>query len=102
MTVGEMDGSMVPNEILPILGPANEQGGFTVILYVLVELLRGLSLSVSLTSKVKVPDKVGVPDISAVSDGDGTGIKNRPGGRLPAVIDQKYGVTPLEAVNVVE
>jgi hypothetical protein len=50
---------------------------------------RGLSLSVRVTVKVNFPDRNGVPDISAVSDGDADGTRDRPGGGLPLVIDQK-------------
>ena len=101
-TTGE-DGSMVLKEILPILGPAaNEQGGATLMVYELFKICPGTLLSVRVIVKVKFPDCTGVPDISAVSEGDGDGVKKRPGGRLPAVMDQKYGALPLDPVKVAE
>ncbi len=70
--------------------------------YELFKICWGKLLSMRVTVKVKFPDWTGVPDISAVSDGDGDGVKNRPGGRLPAVMDQKYGVVPFDPVKVAE
>jgi len=96
------DGSILLNEMPPILGPANEQGGATLKVYELFVLCCGTLLSLRVTVKVKSPDWTGVPDISAVSDGDGDGVKNRPGGRLPDVIDQEYGVVPFDPDKVAE
>jgi hypothetical protein len=100
-TTGE-EGSILLKEIPPILGPANEQGGATLMVYELFKICWGTLPSMRVMVKVKSPDCTGVPDISAVSDGDGDGVKNRPGGRLPAVMDQKYGVVPFDPVRVAE
>ena len=87
---GVRDGLILPNEMIPILVSKKEQGGVMVTLYVLVSVVFvGAELSVRVTSKEKVPDRTGVPDITAVSEGDGAGLKKRPGGRLPFVMDQE-------------
>src|SRR5215208_188058 len=45
--------------------------------------------SVTVTAKLVVPATVGVPEITPVEE-----LRLRPAGRLPAVIDQEYGVVP--------
>ena len=87
---GVKDGLILPNVMIPILVSKKEQGGEMVTLYVLISVFFvGAELSVRITSKEKVPDRTGVPEISAVSEGDGAGLKKRPGGRLPFIMDQE-------------
>jgi hypothetical protein len=101
-TAGE-DGSILLNEILPLLVPVKVQGGTIVIVKFWLLLFWGLSLSLRVTVKVYFPDRPGVPAMSAVSDGDEDGTRFKPGGRLPAVMNQKYGVIPFDdPVNVAE
>jgi hypothetical protein len=53
----------------------------------------GVSESVTCTVKLAVPVPVGVPLITPVD-----GLRVRPAGRLPAIIDQEYGALPPVAV----
>lgn len=55
----------------------------------------GVSESVSVTVKLDVPRAVGVPVIAPVEL-----LSVRPGGKLPVVTAQLYGVTPPVAVRV--
>jgi hypothetical protein len=81
---------MLLNVMIPIFVSKKEQGGVMVTLYVWVSVcFVGAELSVRVTSKEKVPDRTGMPDITAVSEGGGAGLKERPGGRLPFVMDQE-------------
>jgi hypothetical protein len=93
------EGSILLKEMPPTSVLTNEHGGATLMLYESLKLCCGTLLSLMVTVKLKVPDKTGVPEISAVSDGDGDGVKIRPGGRLP-VMDQEYGVLPFNPVSV--
>ncbi len=51
--------------------------------------------SVTCTLNANQPPVVGTPEISPV-----TPSRDRPSGRLPAVIDQAYGGAPFKAVRV--
>jgi hypothetical protein len=57
----------------------------------------GLSESVTLTVKEKVPGVVGVPEITPVE-----ALRASPGGREPALIAHVYGLFPSAAVSVAE
>ena len=62
-----------------------------------VALCAGLSESVTLTVKGKVPEDVGVPEITPVEE-----LRTSPGGKEPALIDHVYGLFPPAAVSVAE
>ena len=57
----------------------------------------GLPASVTIAVKFAVPLALGVPEITPVAEAS-----ERPAGRLPAVIDQPYGVVPPPACSEVE
>jgi hypothetical protein len=57
----------------------------------------GLEESVMVAVKLKVPLVVGVPEITPVLDA-----RLSPAGRLPALIDQVYGVVPPVASRDLE
>ena len=65
-----------------------------VMLSALVVVKTGLAESVAWTIKLKVPAAVGVPVIAPV-----VGVKLRPPGNEPLVIDQVYGGVPPLAAN---
>jgi hypothetical protein len=60
-----------------------------------VAVTAGARESVTRAVKVKLPAAVGVPLIVPVVE-----LSVSPAGRLPAAIDQEYGLTPPEAASV--
>jgi hypothetical protein len=54
----------------------------------------GISESVTCTLKLEVPAEAGTPDMAPLA------FRLRPNGKVPAAIDQEYGVTPPVAASV--
>lgn len=94
---GVVEGSIVPNDMLPVLVPLIMHLGIIVrVNGTMLDLTLGVLLSATITENEKVPETFGVPERRAE-----TGLSVRPEGRLPAVMDHEYGgVAPPVAVFV--
>ena len=78
---GEVDGSIFPNVMLPLLVPVKAQAGVIVMRKALLPVLFALSLTVTV-KEADVPETTGVPEITPVF-----GFNVSPDGRLPKVTD---------------
>ena len=88
MGPGVVEGSILLNDMLPMLVPTKTHAGLIVMAKFLLSLFPALSVTLT-PNGPKVPETTGVPEITPM-----LAFNESPDGRLPEITDHVYGGPP--------